>query len=754
MDAHRVAQTLPNVNASSETLSSNSTVGITINGTTPGDGVKAGTYTQLKVSGAINLNGAPLSITHSATTAKGTTFIIVHSTDGVSGTFNGLNEGATATASDGTEFSISYKGNGGKEVVLTQITPSPQAPTFTSANSTTFTVGSAGSFTVKASGYPAPTLSESGSDNLPGGVKFNASTGVLRGTPAAGSSGTYTLNFTATNSSGSVSRTFTLTVNQAPNITSGNSVTFTAGQFSSFTVTATGSPAPSLKESGALPSGITFTDNGDGTAALGGAPDADTHGTYKFSITASNGVGSAFTQTFTLTVNQPPTFTSANSTTFTVGSAGSFTVKASGYPAPTLSESSSDNLPGGVEFNASTGVLSGTPAAGSSGTYTLNFTATNSAGSVFQTVTLTVNQAPAITSGNSVSFVTGQFSSFTVTATGSPAPSLKESGALPSGVSFTDNGDGMATLAGSPAAGTTGTYHFSITASNGVGSDFTQHFTLTVNQPEAPAIMTGNSTVFTVDQVGSFTVRATGSPTPTLSESGALPSGVTFTDNSDGTATLGGTPVAGTKGTYQFSITAHNGVGSDFVQSFMLTVNQSQAPTITSGSRATFTVGQGASFTVTATGWPTPSLKESGALSRGVTFTNNGNGTATLGGVASAGTNGTYHFSIIANNGVGSVFTQSFTLTVNASPPPPPPPPPPSNQPPTHSAPPVLQVPPLVAFFNSLLGALETINANGTETVTDNFLGVPLVVATYDSTGNFVSATLLGINLPNWVWNL
>jgi hypothetical protein len=65
-----------------------------------------------------------------------------------------------------------------------------------------------------------------------------------------------------------------------------------------------------------------------------------------------------------------------------------------------------------------------------------------------------------------------------------------------------------------------------------------------------------------------------------------------------------------------------------------------------------------------------------------------------------------------------------------------------------------LQVPPLLAFFDSLLGAIETLNANGTETVTDSLFGIPLVVALYDNSGNFLGATLLGINLPNWVWNL
>ena len=37
-------------------------------------------------------------------------------------------------------------------------------------------------------------------------------------------------------------------------------------------------------------------------------------------------------------------------------------------------------------------------------------------------------------------------------------------------------------------------------------------------------------------------MTSTGVPTATLSETGALPAGVTFTDNGDGTATLAGTP--------------------------------------------------------------------------------------------------------------------------------------------------------------------------------------------------------------------
>jgi hypothetical protein len=195
-----------------------------------------------------------------------------------------------------------------------------------------------------------------------------------------------------TNNSASV----TLTVKQPASITSANNATFTAGTAGSFTVTATGLPTPALSESGTLPAGVSFHDNGNGTATLSGTPAAGTGGLYSLTLTAHNGVGSDATQTFTLTVNQAPAITSAASTAFTVGTAGSFTVTASGFPAPTLSESSGDTLPGGVAFNAATGVLSGTPAAGSVGTYTLHFTAHNStAPDATQTFTLTVNPGVA-----------------------------------------------------------------------------------------------------------------------------------------------------------------------------------------------------------------------------------------------------------------------------------------------------------------------------------------------------------------------
>ena len=153
-----------------------------------------------------------------------------------------------------------------------------------------------------ASGNPAPTFSETGT--LPTGVTLNSTTGVLSGTPAAGTGGSYPITITATNGVGpDATQNFTLTVDQAPAITSGNSTTFTVGAAGTFTVTATGYPAPTFSETGTLPTGVTLNST---TGVLSGTPAAGTGGRYPITITATNGVAPDATQSFTLTVDEAP----------------------------------------------------------------------------------------------------------------------------------------------------------------------------------------------------------------------------------------------------------------------------------------------------------------------------------------------------------------------------------------------------------------------------------------------------------------
>ena len=266
---------------------------------------------------------------------------------------------------------------------------------------------------------------------------------------------------------------------------------------------------------------------------------------------------------------------------------------------------------------------------------------------------------PTITSANHTTFVTGTLGSFTVTTTGSPTTSISKSGTLPSGVTFLDNGNGTATLAGTPGPNSGGIYLLTFTAHNGTGPDAVQNFTLTVDQP--PAITSASSTMFTTSIYSSFTVTTTGFPSPSIGAMGGLPTGVSFHDNGDGTASLAGTPAPGTGGVYPLTITASNGIGSPAVQSFTLTVDEPAS--FTSPNHATFTIGVYGSFTVTTLGFPKPSIKESGPLPNGITFKDNGDGTGTLSGTPPrVFDGGDFSITFTAKNGIGSPAVQPFTI--------------------------------------------------------------------------------------------
>jgi CSLREA domain-containing protein len=303
---------------------------------------------------------------------------------------------------------------------------------------------------------------------------------------ANGTAGGFTIVATASNGASTpATQSFTLTVTDSPVITSADHATFVAGTAGSFTVTTTaGYPtATTITKTGTLPAGVTFTDNGNGTATLAGTPTAA--GAFPLTLTASNGVAPDGTQPFTLTVtpaNAAPTVTSADRTTFALGAAGSFTVTTTaGYPTATTI-TKTGTLPAGVSVTDNgngTATLAGTPTA--AGSFPITLTASNGASAdATQTFTLTVTKKPAITSADHATFASGTAGSFTVTTTaGYPTvTTITKTGTLPSGVSFTDKGDGTATLAGTPA-GTPGSYPLTITATNAAGST-QQAFTLTV----------------------------------------------------------------------------------------------------------------------------------------------------------------------------------------------------------------------------------------------------------------------------------
>ena len=234
----------------------------------------------------------------------------------------------------------------------------------------------------------------------------------------------------------------------APAFTSPASATFTTGSPGSFVATASGAPAPTFSETGALPAGVTLASTG----VLSGTTTQD--GTYPITITATNGIGSPATQSFILTVDQAAIITSPATATFTTGVKSSFKPKATGFPAPVITESGT--LPAGVGFKG--GKLSGSPKV--TGTFPITFTASNGIGTpAAQGFTLKVLGFHVSTT-KLPSGTRGVAYSAQLNALGGLAPlTWTNTTALPSGLALSASGLVTGTVPTTVAAGT---YYFKV----------------------------------------------------------------------------------------------------------------------------------------------------------------------------------------------------------------------------------------------------------------------------------------------------
>jgi hypothetical protein len=371
------------------------------------------------------------------------------------------------------------------------------APAITSAATASSIVGAAFSATVTTTGEPAPAITETGT--LPSGISFldNANgTATISGTPATGSGGSYPITITATNASGTSTQAFTLTNSEAPTITSPAATTFYAGSASTYTVTTTGYPASTITETGTLPAGLTFTvpSPATGSATIAGTTTAAA-GTYPVTIQATNSSGSTATLDLVITTapSGPPVFTSPTIQDFPVNQPGTIAVTATGGP-PVSAITETGALPSGLSWSSpapaaganAEALIAGTPT--ETGTFGLVVTATNTINGTVTTTTqdlsIVVSGPPAITSATSATATVGKAFSFTVTTTGYPTPSLGWSGTLPPGLSFTDNGDGTATISGTPTGASSADLAWEATNASG---ETTQPFALTIVSPPPPS---------------------------------------------------------------------------------------------------------------------------------------------------------------------------------------------------------------------------------------------------------------------------
>jgi hypothetical protein len=462
----------------------------------------------------------------------------------------------------------------------------------------------------------------------------------------------------------------------APAFTSADNTIFTVNISNSvFVVTATGVPVPTITETGTLPPGITFGPQTDPLLPSGigllGKPAGGSGGKYNITFTASNSLGTAV-QAFTLTVNEPPTITSASSTNVTEGVFFSFQVTARGFPTPSLSlPSVVNNLPLGVTFDSATGVLSGTPAPGTStaSPYHLDFDAFNG---VFpdarQTFTLFVGQASTSLAVQSLTFnpnpvVGGQNTTGTVTLTG-PAPaggvqvSFLNSNAVLVGIPpvTIPAGASSATFTattGAVSVSTPATITASVLGGTGVPA------TLTLNPAAGGALAISPATLppATINVPYVVTLTATGGTPPYTwsvgqSPSQTLPQSVTL---APATGVLSGTPLTAEAGNYKIFATVKDSTNQTATQPYLFVVSNG-SPCALNGQYAFLFQGFDAGGTVATAGSFTVA---SGAVTGGAEDINRSTGVS-----ANVPLSGTQADCVMAGSNIGVL-----TLTTPTQPP-------------------------------------------------------------------------------------
>jgi hypothetical protein len=260
--------------------------------------------------------------------------------------------------------------------------------------------------------------------------------------------------------------------------------------------------------------------------------------------------------------------------------------------------------------------------------------------------------APTIgTQPSNASAVVGSPATFSVVATGYPAPTYQwsKNGATISGATSSSYTT-PAVVAGD--SGST----FSVIVSNAGGSVTSSVVTLTVLSPPTISTQPASASVL-AGATATFTVVASGTPTLTYqwSKGGVAISGATAASYT--------TPVlATTDNGNAYTVTVTNTAGS--VTSSAATLTVSAKPAITSQPvAATAFIGDTASFSVVATGLPTPTyqwLLNGTAISAATT-------TTYVTPILASTDNGN-SYTVAVTNSAGSVTSAPAVLTVNVKP--------------------------------------------------------------------------------------
>ncbi len=525
-----------------------------------------------------------------------------------------------------------------------QVTLSPLPLTITTSTLPSGTVGVAYSQPLVATGGVRPYSWTVSAGTLPPGLSLS-SAGTLSGTPTA--DGNYSFTVRATDAaSQAATRALSLQVGAALTVTTSSLPSGTIGTAYSSQLTASGGTGPFswAITSGTLPAGLTLSSAG----LVSGTPTAA--GSSTFIVQVTDASSRTATKALTLQVSASITITTTTLPGGTVGTSYSQQLSAAGGATPYAWTIASGSLPAGLTLSAS-GVISGTPTAAGSPSFTVRVTDAASR-TATQSLTITVSSSLTIGTTSLPGGIVGVGYSQQLAAAGGTTPYawVVSSGTLPPGLSLSSTG----VLSGTPT--TAGSVTFTVRVTDAASRTDTQALTLTVGS----SLSIGTTTVpeGTVGTNYSQQLSATGGAPPYAWSvtSGALPDGLTLS----GGGVLSGTPTA--PGNFSFTVAVSDAGNGSASQPLTLAV---VAPLgITTTTLPSVTSGTAYSQSLEATGGSSPYTWSvaSGLLPGGLALSSAGvlSGTPT--------TAGDYSFTARVSDGGSRVATQPLSIGVVAGP--------------------------------------------------------------------------------------
>ncbi len=417
-----------------------------------------------------------------------------------------------------------------KPVITT--TALPDATAFSNYSTSLAKTGNAGTWSITAG-------------TLPAGVTFDSATGELAGRPTVSGDFLLTFRFTETESGAFGSKQLNLHVNPAPNPVITTTALPSATAFSNYSTSLakTGNAGTWSITAGTLPAGVTLD---AATGELAGRPtvSGDFLLTFRFTESESGAFGS---KQLNLHVNPAPNpvITTTSLPDGLIDSPYSATLTVSTAP-PGAWSIASGSLPTGLNLNATTGAISGTPTVSGTFAVTVRFTETESGATATKALQVKIFSRPTITTTALADALRGSAYSQQLTSSGGSGTGswTVTAGSLPTGLSLSAAGaiTGTATV--------NGDYTFTVRIGDSVtGASATRVLTIHVG---IVAIFTATTPAGKVGTA--YSLQFTGKPSNIgmggwSVGSGTLPPGLSFGT----TGLLAGTPTVA--GDYTFAVT-------------------------------------------------------------------------------------------------------------------------------------------------------------------------------------------------------